>query len=102
MVYEKRESFAARIRKYKANMLIFENKVDKLKTDVRMLERRVMKAELRDMQLTRILKSILELSKLPRKATFEDICALIDNYVREHKETEESSFDMIIEQGESK
>ena len=86
--------------KHRASFNHVETKMDKLSADFRMLQRRVMKSELREKQIIILFKRIIDLAvKRQTKLTIEDIVSYMRGIVQDHKylDDEEDLFDEIVQ-----
>ena len=96
------ESNASKVKRYKVNILTFQNQVVGLKTDVRMMERKIVKLELRDNQIISLLKSILKYSTKSAmkentgKLTIKNIIDWMDDIIIDYR-TEEDKIVNIID-----
>jgi len=82
----------------KMNPLIVRKEIDRLKTDVRVLKRKIKEAELREKQLIILLKNIANfVMKRNTAPTLNEIVNYISSLVQEHKRLIENDEDLIEE-----
>jgi hypothetical protein len=91
-------TYTAKIRTYKANVMILESRMDKFESELRMLSNKVSKSELRDKQIINMFKMILDkyyIKHTDKEYKVEEIVAYIYKLVRDNKYLDDEKFDLI-------
>jgi len=94
------ESNAAKVRRYKANLMVMQGTLEHIQTKQRDIDSKLLKLEMRDLQLMQLLKMILEKATKGRfagKLTMQKIIDWMDTTIRDYREDESKLTNMLDE-----